>query len=172
MGAEEVGGAAPGPAWELSRGWRQVHGWQPGPRTQLVAVGGAAVASGLVPGLGRPGAGSSPTPAPGAGAGGCQGARGHLTPCQGVKTNIEPGGSSVIHRTAFCLISSARVKSCQGARNQVMQNEPRHCCLSCVAASSQAAVTRGKVELGQARSGQQQVGVKRCHYHNRTGDGG
>ena len=88
--------------------WGAVTGLEAGiwlaARTQLVAVGGAAVSSGLVPGLGRPGAGSSPTPAPGAGAGGCQGPRGHLTPCQGVKTNIEPGGSSVIHRTAFCLI--------------------------------------------------------------------
>ena len=31
MGVEEVGEAEPGPAWELSRGWRQVYGWQPGP---------------------------------------------------------------------------------------------------------------------------------------------
>ena len=49
--AEEVGEAEPGPAGALSRAGRQVHGslaaW-----TQLVAVGGAAVSIGLVPGLG------------------------------------------------------------------------------------------------------------------------
>ena len=157
-GPRRSGGAEPGPAWELSRGLRQVYGWQPGPRTQLAAVGGAAVSSGLVPGLGRSGAGSSPTPAPGAGAGGCQGARGHLTPCQGVKTNIEPGGSSVIHQSVFWLDIKCRVKSCQCARNQVMQSKPRHCCLSCVAASSQAAVTRGKVELARRGLGSSRLG--------------